>query len=187
MEISCIERNKRNPLILNAIKENIILIGFMGSAKTTVGKSLSRNLKMNFIDTDEVIEKNEGMNIHKLFEEKGESYFRNLEHELLIHSNFQNTIISTGGGMPCFGENIKLLNAIGKTIYLYATPKELARRLENSRKERPLLKSLKGNDLVKYIEDKLEERNFFYEQAQIQLDTTLFSQKEIGDKIVRLI
>ncbi len=159
----------------------------MGSAKTSVGKLLSRKFKVDFIDTDEVIEKKEGTNIQKLFQEKGESYFRNLEKELLIHSDFQNTVISTGGGMPCFGDNMKLLNSIGKTIYLYATPKELARRLENSRKERPLLKTLKGEDLIKFIEVKLEERKFYYEQAKLQIDTTLLSQKEIAEKIVKLV
>ncbi len=159
----------------------------MGSAKTTVGKLLYQKLEMNFIDSDHAIEKSEGKTIQKIFHEFGENYFRNLEYDFLKSSNFKNSIISTGGGMPCFGENMKMLNEMGSTIYLYTEPFELARRLELSKKDRPLLKTLKGNELVKYIEQKLKERNFYYEQAKIQLDTTRFSPNEIVEKIIKMI
>lgn len=123
-------------------KNNIVLIGFMASGKTTVGKMLSKKLNMNFFDTDTYIEKKEKLLINDIFKKYGESYFRDKEKEtiraLLLTSN---TVISTGGGIILNKENIDTLKTIGKIIFLDSSFKEIKKRLKND-KERPLNKGL---------------------------------------------
>lgn len=146
----------------------IFLIGFMGSGKTTVGKQLASLLQYDFIDLDEVIEKNEHSTISGLFDEKGEAYFRDKESYYLksLESSI-NRIISTGGGAPCFFDNMQWMNAHGTTVYLRASPKLLADRLRNERDHRPLLKGKSDEEVIRFIEHKLEEREKFYLSAKV--------------------
>ena len=98
---------------------NIYLIGFMGSGKSTLGTLLSNSLNFNFIDTDKLIEKRNSMSISNIFKTKGELFFRNEETKIIKEIiKLKKTIVSTGGGMPCFNNNIETLNKYGKTIYL---------------------------------------------------------------------
>jgi shikimate kinase len=149
----------------------IFLLGFMGSGKSTAGKKLASHLKWSFIDLDEKIEKMAGMKIPDIFSRKGESFFRKLESEALKGmSSETNTVISTGGGTPCFGDNMDFMLSTGLTIYLKMTPARLKKRLAKSTEERPLLKDIDNTELQEYITGKLTEREKWYSRAEIIVD-----------------
>jgi shikimate kinase len=146
----------------------IFLIGFMGSGKSTTGRKLASQLNWSFIDLDEKIEEMEGMKIPDIFSLKGEPYFRKLETKALKEMKSEtNTVISTGGGTPCFGDNMYFMLSSGLTIYLKMTPASLKKRLTKLSEGRPLLKSIDRKDLLEYITSKLEEREKWYSMAEI--------------------
>lgn len=151
---------------------NVVLIGFMGAGKTTIGKKLARMLDFEFIDSDQLIELQQAMSVGQIFATRGEGYFRELERELIQELNMKNSgfVLSTGGGMPCFSDNIKLLKNLGSTFYLKRSPKELAHRLKNAKSERPLLNGMEESDLEQYIISKLAEREEYYKMADFVLD-----------------
>ncbi len=145
----------------------VFLVGFMGSGKTTIGKKLANYLKCDFIDLDKLIETKVGMSIVQYFELHGESAFRDLEREVLQKTDFpENVIIATGGGAPCFGDNMSWMNENGLVAYLSLSAKALASRLENSKTDRPLIRNLKGDELEGFISTKLAEREPFYNQSK---------------------
>lgn len=145
----------------------VFLIGFMGSGKTTIGKKLANYLKCEFIDLDKLIESKVGMSIVNYFELHGEAAFRELERDILQKTEFpENVIIATGGGAPCFGDNMEWMNKNGLVAYLSLSPKALASRLEHSKTDRPLIRHLKGDELIDFISSKLQEREEFYNQAK---------------------
>jgi shikimate kinase len=149
----------------------VFLIGFMGSGKTTLGRKLASRMEYEFIDLDHVLEAQAGMTIAEYFAEFGEDAFRKLESEVLTNTDYpKNAVISTGGGLPCFFDNMQWMNAHGKTVYIKLSPKTLADRLENEKTERPLLREKHGDDLVKFITEKLAERDEFYSQAKVITD-----------------
>jgi len=149
----------------------IFLIGFMGSGKSTAGRKLASQLNWSFIDLDEKIQKMEGMKIPDIFSAKGEPYFRKLEALVLQELHHEtNTVISTGGGTPCFGGNMDFMLSSGLTIYIRMTPVSLKKRLEGSAEGRPLLKEVDSNDLQEYITSKLAEREKWYSRAEIIFD-----------------
>ena len=146
----------------------IFLIGFMGSGKTTLGRKLASRLGYMFMDLDHVLEAQEGVTIAEYFAKHGEDAFRKLESEVLKKARYpDHAIVSTGGGLPCFFDNMDWMNAHGKTVYIKLSPKTLADRLENEKEKRPLLTEHHGEALVQFIEGKLEEREPFYNQANI--------------------
>ena len=149
----------------------IFLIGFMGSGKSHWGKIWAGIHKLSFSDLDEVIETTEKKAITKIFEEKGEEYFREIESATL-HSlaNHENIIIACGGGTPCFHDNMEWMNKNGVTVYLKATPEQLVKRLGNEKQKRPILKNVHDSELENFIEEKLKGRESFYNQAKIILD-----------------
>jgi len=145
----------------------VFLIGFMGSGKTTIGKKLANYLKYEFIDLDKLIESRSGMSIVSYFELHGEVAFRELERDILQKTEFpENVIIATGGGAPCFSDNMKWMNKNGLVAYLSLSPKALASRLEHSKTDRPLIRHLKGDELIDFISAKLKDREEFYNQAK---------------------
>lgn len=120
---------------------NIILVGYMGCGKTTVGKNVAKNKSFTFIDTDEMIEKQQGKKISEIFDKNGEAAFRDMETEYLkqlLGSNQENLVISTGGGMAVREENRKLLAKLGRVIYLKVSPEVVYDRLKTDT-TRPLL------------------------------------------------
>ena len=149
----------------------IFLIGFMGSGKTTAGKKLAGKLNLRFLDMDHLIEKKYNKTVGEIFLSEGEESFRQKEHllleELIREDNF---VLSTGGAVPCFYNNMELINNCGKSVYLKMTPKALFSRLINARAERPLIKDLDGKELLKFIKEKLKEREPFYQKARITED-----------------
>ncbi len=148
----------------------IFLVGFMGSGKSTLGKNLSELMKVSFIDLDSKIESHEGKSVSEIFKERGEEYFRKTEAETLRKTKRQpDAIIATGGGTPCFHNNMKWMNDNGITIYLEATAGELYHRLTKERQTRPLLASLGDVALFDFIMSSLAHREPFYAQAALKL------------------
>jgi len=149
----------------------VYLIGFMGSGKTTWGKKLAKALDVPFIDLDHELVEKIGMSIPAYFSLHGEAQFRLLEQETLHASQNREGIISTGGGTPCYFDNMDWLLDNGTVLYLKHSPKSLWNRLSNSDiHKRPALMGLQGDDLLHFIEEKLEEREPFYNRAHIQVD-----------------
>jgi shikimate kinase len=151
----------------------VFLIGFMGSGKTTIGKKLANYLKYDFIDLDKLIESKAGMSIPDYFAAHGEEEFRRLEREVLQKTHYpENVIVATGGGAPTYDDNMEWMNENGKVAYLSLPPKALASRLESSNTDRPLIKNMKGDELVNFITAKLEEREPFYNQSKCVVSAT---------------
>jgi shikimate kinase len=146
---------------------NIFLVGFMGCGKTTLAKKLSLRLAYKLIDLDLEIEKRIGKSVGAYFAEHGEDAFRKLESETLKSLQYDhNTIIATGGGTPCYYDNMDWMNINGHTIYIEMPPKALAKRLEKGKNKRPLIKNLDKQALESYIEQKLQERTGHYKKAR---------------------
>ena len=142
----------------------------MGAGKTTLGKSLARRMNLNYIDTDHFIENRYRKRVSDIFAAEGEERFREIEHRVLLEiSEFEDVVISTGGGLPCFHNNMAIMNNAGVTVYLDVPVEELAERLEVSKNVRPVLKKRSGSELVDFIKDNLTTRLLFYEQSQIRL------------------
>lgn len=151
-------------------RENLILIGFMGSGKTTVGRLLADRMDMEFLDTDALLEEKTGKTISEIFAAQGEEEFRRLETELLreLQGHLRNTVLSTGGGMPLREENAGLLKQLGKVVYMSASPEEIYSRLKDQ-DDRPLLQV---EDPLGRIRSLMEERKSRYEAAcDFALDT----------------
>lgn len=145
----------------------IFLIGFMGCGKTRLGKKLASKTNRPFVDLDELIEEKQGKTIIQIFENLGENGFRELEMQTLQNTKFDsNTIVSTGGGAPCFYDNIAWMNAHGLTIFLDTPMVILAHRLINAKTPRPLIINKSFDELLLFIEKKILERRPFYQQAQ---------------------
>ena len=143
----------------------------MGSGKTHWGKILAERLDAPFLDLDDFIEKNEGKTISEIFVESGENGFRILERENLLRlAALPPTVVATGGGTPCFFNNIRWMRKHGTTIYLKTSPEILFERLKNERAQRPLLKNLSEAELKNFIQKRLEEREPFYRQADFVWD-----------------
>jgi len=146
--------------------ERIFLVGFMGSGKSTFGKKLANKLGYEFVDLDAWIEKDLGKSIPQLFENEGENAFRELEKQALEQVLEQtNVVISTGGGTPCYFDNMQKIVSAGLTIYLKLGARELTARLLDSKTERPLVIGKSPEALYAFVQEKLEEREPFYTQA----------------------
>lgn len=150
----------------------IFLIGFMGSGKTTIGRMLAAKLGYEFIDLDKWIEAGEGRTIPEIFadpQRDGQAYFRELEHKYLqdVMVRWNDAVISTGGGTPCFNNNMELMNADGVTIYLKLTPAMLADRLKTAKTPRPLIAGKTEQELLDYITCTLTEREPYYGRANV--------------------
>jgi shikimate kinase len=149
----------------------IFLTGFMGSGKTTLGRKLATRLGYSFMDLDHILEAQAGMTIAEYFSAHGEDAFRKLESAILKQTEYPaNAVISTGGGLPCFFDNLDWMNSHGKSVYIKLSPKTLATRLENEKTHRPLLREKHGEDLITFIEEKLAEREPFYNRATLVSD-----------------
>lgn len=149
----------------------IYLVGFMGSGKSTAGKKLAAALRYRFVDLDNMIEEETGLSIAAIFREKGEESFRISEMEILrMAGRLKDTVISCGGGTPCFHDNMEFMNSTGLTIYLEMTPVQLKSRLSSATSKRPLVESLEGDELMKYITDTLADREHYYLRSKIVID-----------------
>ena len=161
----------------------IFLTGYMGAGKTTLGKALARELHIPFIDLDWYIEERFHKTVGELFSERGEASFRELEKNMLHEvGEFEDVVISTGGGAPCFFDNMEFMNASGTTVYLKVSVEELAKRLELCKHTRPVLKGRSGEDLRAFIAESLEKRNPFYTKASITFDAEkMLTESDVHD------
>ncbi len=164
------------------MKHNVILIGFMGSGKTTVGRKLAERLSYRFCDSDQMIETKVGSTINQIFSTHGEEYFRNMETEFLkeLNGSISNTVLSTGGGLPLRDKNSALLSQMGLVVYLKASKEVTLKRVKGD-SSRPLLK---GDELEQKIERLLRVRTPIYEKAAHKIIAT--DDKSV-DEIVNLI
>ena len=151
---------------------HIFLIGYMGCGKSYWGKRLADSLSFDFIDLDDLIETREGLSIPDIFEQFGEVFFREREQSALesVKDLEQACVISTGGGVPCFHNNMDKMNAMGKTLFLEASPLILKQNILKSDGERPIIKAIPNNELEAYIANHLDERLPFYQQAQLNVN-----------------
>lgn len=154
--------------------KRIYLIGYMGAGKTTVGKALEKRTGLSFVDLDYYIEGRYRQTVSQLFAERGEQAFREIERRMLHEvSTFEDVIISTGGGTPCFFDNMAYMNSCGTTIYLKVPVSELAKRLELCKHTRPVLQGRSGEALSGFIAESLAKRDAFYTQASIVFDASV--------------
>lgn len=142
----------------------------MGSGKSHLGWKLANHLGMQFVDMDNYLEERNCKTIPQIFAEEGEAEFRKKERKALEElSEFTDLIIATGGGAPCFFDNMDLMNESGQTIYLNIDPAILADRLMKSKTDRPLIKGKSKEELVTFIDETLKKRDAFYSQAKFQI------------------
>ena len=152
----------------------IIIIGYMGAGKTTVGKTLAQELNLPFYDLDWYIESRMRKTVKEIFDERGEEGFRLIEHNLLHEvAEFEDVIISCGGGAPCFYDNIDYMNQQGDTVYLKATPEVLYGHLKMGKSVRPLLQNKTSEEVEEFIKEQLQVREPFYSKAKYTLDVNL--------------
>ena len=148
----------------------IYLIGYMGSGKTTLGQELATKLELSFIDLDKYIEERNYKTVPQLFSEFGEEVFRQRERKALEEvSEFTNVVVATGGGAPCFFDNIELMNRTGITLFLDVDIPTLAERLQKSKTDRPLIRGKSKEELKGLIYEMMQKRLPYYEQAQLRI------------------
>lgn len=151
----------------------------MGAGKTTVGKALAKELALQFYDLDWYIESRRRKTVPQIFAEAGEEGFRKIEHDMLHEvAEFEDVVISCGGGTPCFFDNIDYMNGQGPVVYLKAEPEVLCKHLKMGKTVRPLLKDKSPEELLTFINEQLERRAPFYEKARYQLDVSLMDNYE---------
>ena len=168
--------------------KRIFLIGYMGAGKTTVGKVLSQQLELSFIDLDHYIEGRYHKTVGQLFAERGEEAFRDIERRMLREvAAFEDVLVSTGGGAPCFFDNIEFMNSKAQTIYLKATPEILFQHLKMGKNERPLLKNKTDEELMQFITESLATREPYYSKADYIFDITLLNSIDRIKDSVHLI
>lgn len=162
--------------------KNIILMGFMGAGKTTIGKKLSKALNWEFIDTDAYIEEEQGRKISDIFAEDGEMAFRDMETDLLkrLQNGENQFVLSIGGGMPVRGENRALLRNLGMVVYLKTSKEEIIRRVSGD-KNRPLLQ---GGDLEEKVTNLMNARECIYiETAHVEIVTDGKTPEQVVEEI----
>ena len=166
----------------------IILIGYMGAGKTTVGKALAADLGVPFYDLDWFITTRYRRSVPEIFAERGEEGFRDLERRMLHEAaEFEDIVLSCGGGTPCFFDNMDYMNSLADTIYLKASPEILAAHLRMGKGKRPLLEGKSPEELEDTIRQMLIEREPYYSQAKHIIDVSLLDTASKIQDSVRII
>jgi shikimate kinase len=168
---------------------NIILLGYMGSGKTTVGNNISKLLNKNFVDLDSYIELKESLSISEIFKTKGEVYFRRIEeiHLKNLLSFNSDIVISLGGGTPCYSNNIELINSF-KTVYLKYSVNILSKRLLNIKSTRPVISNINSiSEMSNYVGKHLFERSIFYNKAHFKIDCDGLNIEQISNKVLSIL
>ena len=159
--------------------DTIFLLGYMASGKTTLGKQLAFELNKTFIDLDKLIEKEANKSINRIFEEEGETAFRQMEKNMLTEiASSKNSVIALGGGSPCFENNMDLINQSGLSIYLKQSASVIQQRLINKKSMRPLLKNMDEFEMLEFIQQHIGEREYYYLKADL-----IF----VGDNVFELV
>ncbi len=165
----------------------VFLVGFSGSGKTFWGEKWAEAFALQYYDLDEYIAEEQDQTVSEIFEKKGEMYFRKLEKEALEKFlDRENMIVSCGGGVPCFFDNMEKMNNAGTTLYLKADAEFLYERLILEMEKRPLLSRIPPAEVFDFIKNKLSEREPFYNKAKITVDATSLTEKTFADILVPL-
>lgn len=160
----------------------LFLVGYMGCGKSTLGRRLARRLGVPFLDTDALIEAREGATVSDVFRYEGEERFREVEREVLEEaiSGHESAVISTGGGLPVWHDNMARMNAAGRTVYLRRSAANIAGRLSPyGRQKRPRLRGLNDEELVAFMTRDIAERDAFYGQAEVVIECDRMSDEAI--------
>lgn len=166
----------------------VFLVGYMGSGKSCIGQRVANHLDWKFVDMDNLIESKADLSISEIFSIKGEAWFRDLERETLQEFKDENNIIvATGGGVPCFGDNMEVMKQIGVTIYLKVSPENLFTRLERGRANRPKIKGLDDVELMDFIKTTLPQREEFYDKSSFLINCNGVSEEYIATHINRYL
>lgn len=163
----------------------IFLIGFMGSGKTHWGRALSLKLSIPFFDLDEQVVEQERKPISEIFAEKGEEYFRLLEKDTMhiITESHDSFVMATGGGTPCYFNNIEYMNRAGTTVWINTPLDSLFQRLIGEKEKRPLIRGLTDDQLRGFIIKKFGDRKIYYEQADVMIDEEPLLLDKLIEKI----
>ena len=168
----------------------IILLGYMASGKSSIGKLLSKKINYPLIDLDDYISEKEKMSISEIFSKKGEIYFRNIEHVYLkeILKKDEEYILSLGGGTPCYANNMDEIKSYnGVSIYLQGNVSTMVKRLIKKKSKRPLIASLGNDKIPEFVAKHLFERRFFYEQAKHIIKIDNKKKKDVAKEIKQLL
>lgn len=173
-------------LVNNKLKDNtiVVLLGYMGVGKTSIGEMLSQKLELPFFDLDDLLSKQENLSIDSIFKNKGEIYFRKREHEFLKNhlQLLPSCVLSLGGGTPCYANNHEFLKASNIiSVYLQANVSTLVQRLKKEKQQRPLLATVE--DLSSFVGQHLLERAFYYNKASLTVDTNNKTIEQIVQEI----
>lgn len=165
----------------------LFLVGYMGCGKSTIGRKLSRALHLSFVDTDNRIEEREGATVFDIFHYEGEERFREIEREVLeeVIRREEASVVSTGGGLPAWGDNMERMNEVGRTVYLKRSAENIASRLSPyGRQKRPRLRGLNDEELVLFMRDDMAKRDPFYSRAVQVIACEGKSDEEIIREII---
>ena len=168
----------------------IVLVGYMGSGKTTIGKILSKELGIKFLDLDDYIEEKEGKTIKSIFSENGEIYFRKSEFQYLnqLLDSTDDFVLSTGGGTPCYGNSMeRIVNVSPNVFYIKVSILELVNRLYGQKETRPLIKNIDSKELPEFIGKHLFERGFYYNLAHHRIIGDGKPPQELSEEIKQLL
>ena len=165
----------------------VFLIGFMGSGKSTLGSWLAARLNVDFVDLDRLVEASEGMPIPSIFAQRGEEAFRAAERRVLLGfcQEGRRVVVSTGGGAPCYQDNLWHMQRAGTTVYLQLAAEVLATRLRGVQAERPLLAGVLPEDLAGHVEAMLVAREPYYSQANLVVEAGVGGIPDIGEQVLR--
>jgi len=170
--------------------QKVILVGYMGSGKSIISKLLASKINYLCYELDDLIEKKANLSIESIFSQKGELYFRKLEHEIFVEkmNSKESFVLSTGGGTPCYFGNHEWLKRDGSvSIYLSASIETLFDRLENAKSKRPLLSQLNQTQMKEFIAKHLFERSYFYHQASYTINVNGKTPVELVIELQKLL
>lgn len=168
----------------------LFLVGYMGCGKSSLGRKIAKRGGMRFVDMDSVIEEREGASVSDIFYYQGEEYFRGKERELIeeLAAEQDDVVVSTGGGVPTWQDNMARMNEIGECVYLRRTAEQIASRLSpHGRQKRPKLRGLNDEELVAFMTTNMAEREPFYSQARHCVDCVSLSDEELIEKILAVV
>ncbi len=168
--------------------EPLFLVGYMGCGKSTLGRKLAHRLGVSFADTDTLVEQREGASVADVYDLAGAEYFRQAERAVLdeLIASGACTVISTGGGLPAWGDNMARMNAVGTTVYLRRPAEQIIRRMSPyGRQKRPRLRGLSDTELVEFMRRDMAEREPFYAQARLIVDCIGKSDAELIEWIIQ--
>ncbi len=168
----------------------IVLLGYMASGKSSVGRRLSEKMDIPLLDLDDYISEKENLSIPEIFQQKGEVYFRKIEHKYVkeVLSTNNNFILALGGGTPCYADNMTFINSTdARSIYLEGSTKTMIDRLIRKKTKRPLVASLSDEQIPEFVAKHLFERRPFYEKAKSTIKIDNKKKKQVAEEIYKLL